>query len=152
MKNKKKVERYYRKFQEASQAVEDYIDEVGECLEEGQFIAAASEFRETMEEKTDAREAARIQLERVVREEQLGIGPITVTNRTSVTYDGKYLYENLDPELRDQVVVVEYKVKGPEFKKLAANGKLSPEQVSEAVLQRVNSVAVKGVPTKIGLG
>lgn len=150
MKNTKKVKRYYEDFQKASQAVEDYIDEVGGCLEECEFISDASEFRETLEERIDKREAHRIQLERVVREEQLGIGPITVQNRTTVTYDGEYLYNNLPEELRDQVVEVAYKVKSPEFKKLATNGSISAEQAAEAILTRKESVALKGVPTKIG--
>jgi len=92
--NRKKVDRYFGKFQEAAQAVDDYIDEIGSCLEEAEFIADASEFRETLEQRTDAREASRIQLERVVREEQLGVGPITVSNRVTTTYDGAYLYNN----------------------------------------------------------
>lgn len=152
MKNKKKVDRYYRKFQETSKAVEDYIDEVGQCLEEGEYIQDASEFRETLESRTDAREAARIQLERVVREEQVGVGPITVSNRVTVSYDGEYLYNNLDPSIRDQVVEVVYKVKGTEFKRLSANGEIDASKVEGAILSRKETVALKGVPTKIGLG
>lgn len=151
MKNEKKVKRYYKQFQKAAQGVEDYIDEVGECLEEAGYIADASEFRESLEQRTDAREAARIQLERVVREEQLGIGPITVTNRVTVNYDGEYLYKNLPEDLRDKVVEVVYKVKSAEFKKLATNGEISTEELSEAIIGRKESVALKGVPQKIGL-
>lgn len=151
MHNTKKVGRYYNKFQEAAQAVEDYIDEVGGCLADEGYIAEASEFRETLEQKTDAREAARLQLERVVREEQLGIGPITVSNRVTVTYDGKYLYDNLPEDVRDQCVEVVYKVKTAEFKKLTADGTITSDQVNEAILNRKESVALKGVPAKIGL-
>lgn len=151
MKNEKKVKRYYKQFQEAAQGVEDYMDEVGDCLAEANYIADSSEFRETLEQKTDAREAARIQLERVVREEQLGIGPITVSNRVTVNYDGKYLYDNLPENLRDKVVEVVYKVKSAEFKKLATNGEISAEEVSDAIVGRKESVALKGVPQRIGL-
>jgi len=152
MKNQNKVERYYKKFQEASQAVEDYIDEVGNCLEESDYIANASEFRETLEQKTDAREAARIQLERVVREERIGVGPITVSNRVTVVYDGKYLFDNLDPSIRDKVVTIEYKVNSTEFKRLSSSGEIDQDKVQGAILDRKESVALKGVPTKIGLG
>lgn len=151
MKNEKKVARYYQQFQEAAQAVDDYIDEVGHCLAEADYIADAAEFRESMEAKTDAREAARLQLERVVREEQVGIGPITVSNRVTVTYDGKYLYDNLSEELREQCVEIVYKVKGEEFKKLVASGDIKADHVDSAILSRKESVALKGIPPKIGL-
>lgn len=151
MKNQKKVERYYTQFQSAAQAVEDYIDEVGECLAEAEFIAAPEEFRETLEQKTDAREAARIQLERVVREEQLGVGPITVSNRVTVVYDGEYLYNNLPENLRDQVIDVVYKVNNAKFKDLTASGDITQDQVASAIVSRKESVALKGVPQKIGL-
>lgn len=149
----KKVSRYYKKFRDAEEAVDSYLNEVGGALAESQYISEPSDFLEALEKRIDDREVARVQLERVVREEQTGIGPITVQNRTVVSYDGAYLYDLFkdNPEVRDQLVEVQYKVKSSAFTKLAHEGTINAKQAGKAVTGRKNTVALRGVPTKIGL-
>ena len=149
-----KVKRYYRRFNKATEELNDYLEDVGESLADGGYVSQASDFLEQLESKTDAREAARIQLERVIREERVGIGPITVENRTTVSYAGKYLWDVFkdDPETRDELIEVVYKVKTPKFNQLVKEGRLKPKDVDKAIEARKQTVALKGLPGKIGLG
>lgn len=151
--NKKKVDRYHSKYQEADQNLEKYLDEVGAALFEGGFTRSADDFRDRLEAVTDARENARLQLERVVREEEIGVGSITVSERTTVTYNGAFLYDLFEsnPKVRDRLIEVVYKVKGPEFNKLSKAGHITPEQATQAVVARKRSIALKGVPKRVGL-
>lgn len=149
-----KVKRYYRRFNKASEELNDYLEDVGESLADGGYISQASDFLEQLESKTDAREAARLQLERVIREERVSIGPITVENRTTVSYAGEYLYKVLedDPEARDELIEVIYKVRTPKFEQMVKEGRIKPRDVDKAIVARKQTVALKGMPTKIGLG
>lgn len=149
-----KVKRYYKKFRNACEAVDHYIQEVGEILHENNYTKSPTEFAEELENRTDARESARLQLERVVREEKVSIGPIVVENRTTVNYDGEYLYNLFadDEETRDQLVEVVYKVKSAAFNRLATEGRIAPKNVEKAVVSRKHTVALKGMPQKVGLG
>lgn len=149
-----KVKRYYRRFQKASESLTGYLEEVGEALAEGGYISQASDFLEDLEGRTDARESARLQLERVIREEEVSVGPVVVEHRTSTTYDGEYLYKKFEkePELRDDLIEVVYKVKPAVFNRLVKEGHVSPKVVDKATVARKRTTALKGMPSKIGLG
>lgn len=149
-----KVKRYYNRFRKASEALEGYLDDVGEALAEGNYISQASDFRDELESRTDTRESARLQLERVIREEEVSVGPVVVENRTTVSYDGEYLFNKFkdDPETRDSLVDVVYKVKTAAFNRMARDGQLTSKDVDKATLGRKRTVALKGMPQKIGLG
>ena len=148
MSNTNKVNRYYRNFLEASEALYDYIEEVGSCLEECEYISDSREFRDRLDKLIEDRNSATVQLERVVREEKIGVGPITVTERTVIHYDGKTLYRQLSdkPEIRDKIIEIEYKVKTPEFRKAVSDGTLTSEQKDSAILDIKKSTTLKGVP------
>ena len=149
-----KVKRYYKRFQKASEELQGYLTEVGDALEDGGYVSDSAEFMNELESRTDARESARLQLERVIREEAVSIGPITVENRTTVSYDGAFLYKKLedDPELRDEMIEVVYKVKAPVLNRLVKEGHLSAKDIDKATLARKSTIALKGMPSKIGLG
>lgn len=152
MNNVKKVDSYYKKFLKADQKIDEYIDEVGSELMDCGFCLSPEEFRETLQGMMDERENARIQFERVVREERVSIGPIVVTKRSNTAYDGKYLFDNLDPSIRDEVVEVKYSVKAANIKKLSASGSIPIQILADSIIDTRETVALKGVPSKIGLG
>ena len=149
-----KVKRYYKKFRNACESLDRYIAEVGEILFENNYTKSSTAFSEELEDRTDTREAARLQLERVVREEKVSVGPIVVENRTTVSYDGEYLFNLFadDEETRDQLVEVVYKVKPATFNRLATEGRIAPKDINKAVVARKQTVALKGLPQKVGLG
>ena len=149
-----KVKRYYRRFQKASEALTKYLNEVGDALEEGGYIPQSSDFLDDLERLTDTRESSRLQMERVIREEEVSVGPVVVEHRTTTTYDGAYLYKKFedDPDTRDSLVEVVYKVKPAVFNRLVKEGQISSKAVDKATVARKRTTALKGMPSKIGLG
>ena len=137
---RKRVNRYYRKFKEAQEKLNKFMMDNEEVIE--QFDALSDEYNACLDK-----------LQRACREEEFGIGPISVSHRESPVFNGEYLYKILEnqPEIRDELITVQYKVKKPVFERLAKSGVLSSAQSKKAVADVKHSVALSGVPESVTL-
>lgn len=112
----------------------------------GQYQEIFEEFEEILDEVNRKRD----RLERVCREEGVGVGPITVSRRTKTTYDGRFLYDMFedDPDAQDELVQIEYRVKTPVFQRFVQEGRIKRGAVSKAVLDEKITYSLSGVPPK----
>lgn len=137
---RKRVNRYFHKFKTAQEKLNKFMSLNEETMEE--FDALSDEYN-----------AALDKLQRACREEEFGIGPISVSHRERPVFDGSFLWDALasKPEIRDELITVEYKVKKPVFERLAKDGQLTQSQIKKAVAEVKHSVALTGVPESVNL-
>lgn len=133
----RKVKRAYSEWQGAISARDKFME---------QHQALFEEFENILDDQNRKRD----RLERVCREEGIGIGPITVNHRNQVKFDGEYLWGLFedDPDIRDELVEIDYKIKRPVFDRLVTDGRIKRAQAARAILEEKQVVALSGVPTK----
>lgn len=137
---RKRVNRYYRKFKEAQERL-------------NKFMMDNEEVMEQLDGLSDEYNACLDKLQRACREEEFGIGPISVAHRQSPVFNGEYLYKLFEnqPEIRDEMITIQYKVKKPVFERLAQSGMITNAQAKKAVTEVKHSVALSGVPESVTL-
>lgn len=117
----RKVKSAERAFMKADEALADF---------ENQHAELIAEFDKLVEK----RETARQRLITIVSQSAVAAGGMRVSRPLKLTFDGKYLYETLDPELRDGIVEMKYVVNRKAYDKAVAAGLLDDEVTNNAVL------------------
>lgn len=137
---RKRVNRYYRKFKTSQEKL-------------NKFMMDNEEIMTQFDELSDEYNAALDKLQRSCREEEFGVGPISVSHRERPIFDGGYLWNVLKdrPDVRDELIEVQYKVKKPVFERLAKDGQLTKAQIKKGVSEVKHTVALTGIPESVNL-
>jgi len=100
------------------------------------------------------REAALQELETAVRETRIGAAGMQVTVVPRREFDGEGLYNHFasDPDIRDRLVKVQYKVVSQEFDSMLRQGMISGKVADKLTLDIKETVRVNHKPKNFQLG
>lgn len=131
---------------------------------EKKYLKANDELRKFEEDNADIfdelrrlatlREAVLQELEIAVRETRIGAAGMTTTIVPKRDFDGEFLYKAFasDPDTRDRLVRVEYKVVAKEFDSLQRLGFIKPSIADRAIVDVKEQVRVDHRPKSFQLG
>jgi hypothetical protein len=138
--DERRVKEAYKKYTEARVALDE-------------FMQANSPMFEEAYDLTDKVNVTRKRLEQACRETGIGVGPITAVRSQHVTFNVDYL-ESLfrdEPEVLEQLIVLEKKVQKKAFEALVSDGTISRAQAQKAIADTEDRIRLNGLPTEIVL-
>jgi hypothetical protein len=136
-----RVRRLEERYLEANNRIREFEEENAEVMDR-------------LRELATLRETALQDLETAVRETRINAGGMEVRVSPRRTFDGAYLWTRLEaqPDVRDRLLKVDYKVDANLFDMLVRSGNLDGEDVDKSVKDIKEIVSVYKRPPSFQLG
>lgn len=137
----KRVRRLEKKYEKANDELREFEEQHADIMDELRKLATL-------------REAVLQELEIAVRETGIGAAGMQITLIPKREFDGAYLYDTFkdDPDIRDRLVKVEYKVVPKEFDSLQKMGLISGRIADRAITDVKETTRVDHRPKPFQLG
>lgn len=137
----KRVKRLERKFQKANEELRQFEEDHADIFDEMRKLATL-------------REAVLQELETAVRETRIGAAGMQITVVPMREFDGEYLWDAFkhDPQTREKLIRVSYKVNTKEFDSLQRLGLINGRVADRAVVDVKEQVRIDHRPKSFVLG
>lgn len=136
---KRKVDRLAKSYREAQEALDEYQEEYEDILDGFEKLAIE-------------RNIALDKLKRGCKDARMSAGPLEIVVQKNRVFDGKYLYDKLDGDIRDKIVEVQYKVKPAIFDKFVQSGDIEPKMAKKSVAEMKEVIKALNSPPEIVMG
>jgi hypothetical protein len=137
----RRVERLHREWKKARAALDEFIEEYEDIIE--QYSVLANDVNVRMQK-----------LKMACRETGMGAGPLEVSIQRRRVFDGRFLYDHFSDrrDIQQALVEVQFKVNTDNFDHLVQAGEIQPDEAAQAVLEIKTSNRVLHAPPDIVVG